>query len=88
MKHAIILLTQIILQVASEATGQETGPLPFGYLIVGIIEAPVLILLLATFLGKPRQPKITAVFLGFIGIMAIIFISAVFGLSYLLGIFY
>jgi hypothetical protein len=56
--------------------------------VVGIIEAPVLILLLATILGKPRQPKITGVFLGFIAMMVIIFIGAVFGLSYLLGIFY
>ena len=88
MNQAIILLAQALLNVVSEANGHGSGPLPLGLLVVGIIEAPVVILLLATFLGKPRQPKITGVFVGFIAMMVIIFIGAVFGLSYLLGIFY
>ena len=88
MNKAIILLAQALLNVATEASGHGSGPLPLGVLVVGIIEAPVLILLLATFLGKPRQPKITSVFVGFIAMMVIVFIGAVFGLSYLLGIFY
>ena len=88
MNQAIILLAQALLNVASEATGHGSGPLPLGYLVVGIIEFPVVILLLATFLGKPRQSKITSVFVGFIAMMVLVFIGAVFGLSYLLGIFY
>jgi hypothetical protein len=88
MNPYIIQLVQTLLQVAAETTKHTSGPLPLGYLVVGIIEAPVLILLLATILGKPRQPKITGVFLGFIVMMVIIFIGTVFGLSYLLGIFY
>ena len=88
MKQALIFLAQALLNVASEATGHGSGPLPLGYIVVGIIEMPVVILLLATFLGKPRQPKITSVFIGFIAMMVIVFIGAVFGLSYLLGIFY
>ncbi len=88
MNPYIIQLVQTRLQVAAETTEHASGPLPLGYLVVGIIEAPVLILLLATILGKPRQPKITGVFLGFIAMMVIIFIGTVFGLSYLLGIFY
>ena len=81
-------MTHTLLNVANETTNHVNNSLPFGYLVVGIIEAPVLILLLATILGKPRQPKITGVFVGFIVMMVIVFISAVFGLSYLLGIFY
>ena len=88
MNQAIIMLVQALLNVAAEATGHGTGPLPLGYIVVSIIEAPVIILLLATFLGKPRQLKITGVFVGFIVMMVIFFISTVFGLSYLLGIFY
>ena len=88
MNHSIILFTQVLLKVASESSGHGTGPLPLGYIVVSIIEAPVIILFLATLLGKPRQLKITGVFMSFIGMMVIIFITTVFGLSYLLSIFY
>ena len=88
MSQIMIHLAQALLNIATDTGGHGTGVLPLGYLVVGIIEAPVLILLLATFLGKPRQPKITGVFIGFIGMMVIAFITAVFGLSFLLGIFY
>jgi len=81
-------VTQTLINIASETSGHESSSLPLGIIVVGIIEAPVVILLLATLLGKPRQPKITSVFIGFIAMMAIIFIGAVFGLSYLLGLFY
>ncbi len=87
MNPIIVSLAQALLNIAQEGAVRESQ-LPLGYLVVGIIETPVLILLLATLLGKPRQPKITAVFVSFIGMMVILFISAVFGLSYLLGIFY
>jgi hypothetical protein len=86
--HFLLKGTHTLLNIASEATNHGNGIFPFGILVVGIIQAPVLILLLATFLGKPRQPKITGVFIGFIAMMVIMFIGAVFGLSYLLGIFY
>jgi len=88
MNQSLIFLVQALLNIASEATGHGSGPLPLGYIVVGIIEMPVVILLLATFLGNPRQPKITSVFIGFITMMVIVFIGAVFGLSYLLSIFY
>ena len=88
MSQIVMLLTQALLNIASEAANRGSGPLPLGYLVVGIIETPVLILLLATFLGNPRQPKITGVFLGFIAMMVMLFIGAVFGLSALLGIYY
>jgi hypothetical protein len=50
--------------------------------------APVMVLFIAALVGKPRQPKITTVFFGFVLMMVIVFIGAVFGLSALLGIFY
>jgi hypothetical protein len=86
--QVIIQLAQAMLNVAAEASGHGAGSVSLGFIVVVIIEAPVLILLLATFLGKPRQPKITGIFVSFIAMMVILFISAVFGLSYILGIFY
>jgi hypothetical protein len=88
MNQIIIYLAHTMMTIASEATGHSNRTLPLGLIVVGIIEAPVLILLLATLIGKPRQPKITGVFIGFVSIMIIVFIGAVFGLSYLLGLFY
>ena len=87
MSATILGLVQALMNVVSSAVGYS-APLPLGYLVIGIIEAPVLILIIATLVGKPRQPKITTVFFGFIAMMIVIFISAVFGLSAILGIFY
>lgn len=87
MSATILGLVQALMNVASSAVG-HSAPLPLGYLVIGIIEAPVLILIIATLVGKPRQPKITTVFFGFIAMMIMVFIGAVFGLSALLGIFY
>ena len=86
--HYFVELSQILLNIASEAANHGNKSIPFGYIVVGIIQGPVLILLLATFFGKPRQPKITGVFVGFIALMVIVFVGAVFGLSYLLGLFF
>ncbi len=61
---------------------------PMGILVVAIIETPVVILLLASVLGKPRSRNVTLLFLGWIFFMFCAFVIAVFGLSYLLGIFY
>lgn len=87
MNSIILGLAQVLLNIAQEGAIRESQ-LPLGYLVVGIIETPVVILLLATLLGKPRQPKITGVFVSFIAMMVIIFIGAVFTLSYILGTFY
>lgn len=88
MHHFLIKITYLLQKIASEATNHGNDSIPFGYLVVGIIQAPVLILLLATLLGRPRKPKITGIFIGFIAMMMMLFIGAVFGLSYLLGVFY
>ena len=87
MSATIIGLVQAMMNVVS-STGGRVAPLPLGYLVVGIIMAPVVILIIATLVGKPRQPKITTVFFAFIAMMIVVFIGAVFGLSALLGIFY
>ena len=87
MSATILGLVQALMNVAS-STGVHVVPLPLGYLVVGIIMAPVVILIVATLVGKPRQPKITTVFFVFIAMMIVVFIGAVFGLSALLGIFY
>jgi len=87
MSPIILGLAHAMMNVAS-STGGHVAPLPLGYLVVGIIMAPVVILIIATLVGKPRQPKITTVFFAFITMMIVVFIGAVFGLSALLGIFY
>ena len=87
MSATILGLVHAMMNVAS-SNGGHVAPLPLGYLVVGIIMAPVVILIIATLVGKPRQPKITTVFFAFITMMIVVFIGAVFGLSALLGIFY
>ncbi len=87
MSSIILGLTQALMNVASSTDGHP-APLPLGYLVIGIIMAPVFILIIAALVGKPRQPKITTVFFAFIAMMIVVFIGAVFGLSALLGIFY
>jgi len=87
MSATIIGLVQAMMNVVS-STGGHVAPLPLGYLVIGIIMAPVVILIIASLVGKPRQPKITTVFFAFIAMMIVVFIGAVFGLSALLGILY
>ncbi len=87
MSATILGLVQAMMNVAS-STGGHPAPLPLGYLVVGIIWAPAVVLFIAALVGKPRQTKITTVFFGFVAMMVIVFIGAVYGLSALLGIFY
>lgn len=87
MNPIIIDLAQALLNIAQQGAVRESQ-LPLGYIVVGIIETPVVILLLATFLGKPRQYKITGVFVSFIAMMVVLFIGAVFTLSFILGTFF
>jgi len=89
MHEALVYIALAIQSVASalESTVNPLGR-PLGLIVVGIIEAPVVVLLLAALLGKPRSPKITALFMGWVLVMFGAFVGAVFFLSYLLGIFY
>ncbi|MCW4051033.1 MAG: hypothetical protein NWE89_15005 [Candidatus Bathyarchaeota archaeon] len=88
--YEILQYVVLALQSVTSNTGATVNPLgrPLGYLVIGIIEFPVVILFLAALLGKPRSTKITSLFVGWIFMMLIVFICAVFGLSWLLGIFY
>ena len=88
MSRIMLSMVQGLMNIASSKGGGHSAPLPLGYVVVGIIWAPALILFIAALVGKPRQPKITMVFFGFVVMMVALFICAVFGLSTLLGLFY
>jgi 4-amino-4-deoxy-L-arabinose transferase-like glycosyltransferase len=87
MSQILLGLVQALMNVASSDSG-HSGPPPLGYLVIGIIWAPALVLFIAALVGKPRGKKITTVFFGFVFMMVVVFIGAVYGLSALLGIFY
>lgn len=54
-------------------------------LVFGIILAPVIILVLASIFGKPRNLRVTAIFLGLFGGLILIGLAAVWLLTTLLG---
>ena len=88
--HEMLVYLALAAQSVASAMESTVNPLgrPLGLIVVGIIEAPVVVLLLAALIGKPRSPKITGLFLGWVFVMFGAFIGAVFFLSYLLRIFY
>jgi hypothetical protein len=89
MDKMLTHLANVGMIVESEAvTGSAGTGLPLGILVVGFIAIPVLVLLLASVLGKPRSTKITSLFLGWIFMMFCVFIIAIIGLSFLTSIFY
>ncbi len=59
-----------------------------GYLILGIIVSPVIILLLASVLGRPRKTKITLLFLGFLVFMLGAFVTITYLLGFVTGFFF
>jgi hypothetical protein len=65
-----------------------TGQSNLGYLILGIILSPVVVLLLMSVLGHPRKMKITILFLGFLIFMLGVFISVTYLLGVVTGIFF
>jgi len=82
-----------IIQIYSSLTTQFIptpirGQSMLGYLILSIIISPVIILLLASVLGKPRKTKITVLFLGFIVFMLGAFITITYVLSFFTGFFF
>lgn len=64
------------------------GQSALGYLILGIIVSPVIILLLASVLGRPRKTKITLLFLGFLVFMLGAFVTITYLLGFVTGFFY
>ena len=64
------------------------GQSNLGYLILSIIVSPVIILLLASVLGRPRKRNITILFLGFLVFMLGAFITITYVLGIVTGLFF
>jgi hypothetical protein len=64
------------------------GQSNLGYIILGIILSPVVVLLLMSVLGHPRKMKITVLFLGFLIFMLGAFLSITYILGLVTGIFF
>ena len=81
MSKILALLTN----VASSPSG--TGGMSLGQIVLIVIISPVIILLLATLLGKPRSSKVTGLFLAWLALIFCVFIVAIYGLSFITGLF-
>jgi hypothetical protein len=80
------LLLSFYLSLPSSTQGQSGTPL--GVIVLIIIESPVIVLLLAALLGRPRRTRVTQLFLGWLLLIFLVFIGAVYGLSYITHLFY
>lgn len=81
MSRLLALLTYVASS-SSRASGMSLGQI-----VLIVIISPVVILLLATFLGKPRSMKVTGLFLAWLALVFCVFIGAVYGLSFITGLF-
>ncbi len=79
-------LLSFYLSMSSSTQGQNGMPL--GIVVLIIIESPVIVLLLAALLGRPRRTRVTVLFLSWLLLIFIVFIGAVYGLSYITHLFY
>jgi hypothetical protein len=79
-------LLSFYLSMSSSTQGQNGMPL--GIVVLIIIESPVIVLLLAALLGHPRRTRVTQLFLGWLLLIFLVFIGAVYGLSYITHLFY
>jgi hypothetical protein len=79
-------LLSFCLSLPSSAKGQNGTPL--GIIVLIVIESPVIVLLLAALLGRPRRMRVTQLFLGWLLLIFLVFIGAVFALSYITHLFY
>ena len=79
-------LLSFYLSLPSSTQGQNGTPL--GIIVLIIIESPVIVLLLAALLGRPRRTRVTQLFLGWLLLVFLVFIGAVYGLSYITHLFY
>lgn len=66
----------------------QNNGIPLGYIVLIVVESPVLILLLATLLGKPRKIKVSMLFIAWLAMVFVVFIVAVYALSFITGRFY
>jgi len=54
-------LLALLMNIASSQS--QTSSMPLGHIVLIVILSPVVILLLAALLGKPRSRKVTGLFL-------------------------
>ena len=81
MSRLLALLTYVASS-QSQANGMSLGQV-----VLIVIMSPVIVLLLATFLGKPRSMKVTGLFLAWLALVFCVFIGAVYALSFITGLF-
>jgi hypothetical protein len=81
MSRLLALLTYV---ASSPSRG---GGISLGQIVLIVIISPVVILLLATILGKPRSMKVTGLFLTWLALVFCVFVGAVYGLSFITGLF-
>ena len=82
------LLSLIAGLIGSLVGAHQTDGMPLGYIVLIVVESPVLILLLATLLGKPRKIKVSMLFIAWLAMVFAVFILAVYALSFITGLFY
>jgi hypothetical protein len=74
--------------IGSLVGAQQTNGMPLGYIVLIVVESPVLILLLAALLGKPRKVKVSMLFIAWLAMVFAVFIVAVYALSFITALFY
>ena len=74
--------------IGSLVRAHQTNGMPLGYIVLIVVESPVLILLLASLLGKPRKMKVSILFVVWLALVFAVFIVAVYALSFITGRFY
>jgi len=82
------LLSLMVNLIGSMVSAQQTNGMPLGYIVLIVVESPVLILILATLLGKPRKMKVSMLFMTWLAMVFVVFIVSVYALSFITGLFY
>jgi hypothetical protein len=75
-----------LLTYVASSQSRPSG-MPLGLIVLVVILSPVIVLLLATLLGKPRSMKVTGLFLAWLALVFCVFVGAVYGLSFITGLF-
>jgi hypothetical protein len=82
------LLSLMVSLISSLVGANQTNGIPLGYIVLIVVESPVLILLLAALLGKPRKVKVSMLFIAWLAMVFAVFIVAVYALSFITALFY
>lgn len=81
----MISLLALLSHIASGPS--RASGMPLGLVVLVVIISPVVVLLLATLLGRPRSGKVTGLFLAWLALVFCVFVGAVYGLSFITGLF-